>query len=113
MQGKTLDNVFLGQLPKRVIVGLVSNKAFNGDFKANPFNFQDYMLNFFSLYIDGEQIPSRPLQPDYSNDNELSVLAYHTLFTGTGIHFHNSGNDIARTVYARVFPFSLIILTSI
>lgn len=101
IQGKTLDNVFLGQLPKRLIVGLVSNKAFNGDFKCNPYNFQSYKVNFFSLYVDGQQIPTKPLQPDYSTENELSVLSYHTLFSGTGIHFLNIGNNIARTEYAK------------
>lgn len=49
VQGKSLDNVFLGQLPKRCVIGFVSNKAFNGDFKKNPFNFQNYKINFLSL----------------------------------------------------------------
>ncbi|XP_054290310.1 uncharacterized protein F54H12.2-like [Macrosteles quadrilineatus] len=101
IQGKTLDNVFLGQLPKRIIVGLVSNKAFNGDFKSNPFNFQSYKVNFFSLYVDGVQIPSKPLQPEYSENKELSVMAYHTLFSGTGIHFLNMGNSITRSDYSQ------------
>ncbi|XP_048511132.1 uncharacterized protein F54H12.2-like [Athalia rosae] len=39
VQAETLDNVILGQLPKRVILGLVSNKAFNGHRQQNPFNF--------------------------------------------------------------------------
>ncbi|KAL6433571.1 hypothetical protein ACFW04_006573 [Cataglyphis niger] len=39
--GESLDNVILGQLPKRIIVGFVNNKAFNGDRKLNPFNFKN------------------------------------------------------------------------
>ncbi|KAL6420496.1 hypothetical protein ACFW04_013831 [Cataglyphis niger] len=31
---ESLDNVMLGQLPKRIIVGFVNNKAFNGDRKV-------------------------------------------------------------------------------
>jgi len=34
---ESLDNVILGQLPKRIIVGFVDNKAFNDDRKLNPF----------------------------------------------------------------------------
>jgi len=98
--GKTLDSVFLGQLPKRVIVGLVDNRAFNGDFKKNPFNFHHYNVNYFALYVDGEQVPGgKPLQPDYTVGGELYVLAYHTLFAGTGIHFSDSGNDIDRSEF--------------
>ncbi len=100
IQSKTLDNVFLGQVPKRVIVGLITNRAFNGDFKLNPFNFQNFKTNFFSLYVDGEQIPTKPLQPHYEAGKEMSVLAYHTLFTGTGVHFSNSGNSISREDYS-------------
>ncbi|XP_012215829.2 uncharacterized protein F54H12.2-like [Linepithema humile] len=108
--GESIDNVILGQLPKRVIVGFVDNRAFNGDRKLNPFNFRNYDINFFSLYADGMQIPSRPLQPNFSKDEKLYVEAYHTLFSGTGIHFLNEGNSISREDYAQgyiLFAFDL------
>ncbi|XP_070168316.1 uncharacterized protein F54H12.2-like [Polyergus mexicanus] len=108
--GESLDNVILGQLPKRIIVGFVNNKAFNGDRKLNPFNFKNYGINFFSLYVDGMQIPSRPLQPVFSPEEPLYVEAYQTLFTGTGIHFLNEGNSISRDDYSKgytLFAFDL------
>lgn len=55
-QEKALDNIFLGQLPKRVITGLVWNTAFNWDFKANPDIFNHYKTNVSLLYINGSQI---------------------------------------------------------
>ena len=55
--GDTLDNVILGQQPKRIIIGFVEYKAFNGNRKFNPFNFLS--INYLSLYIDGVQIPSK------------------------------------------------------
>lgn len=108
--GESLDNVILGQLPKRIIVGFVNNKAFNGDRKLNPFNFKNYGINFFSLYVDGTQIPSRPLQPVFSSEESLYVEAYQTLFSGTGIHFLNEGNSISRDDYSKgytLFAFDL------
>ncbi|KYN14630.1 Uncharacterized protein F54H12.2 [Trachymyrmex cornetzi] len=108
--GESIDNAILGQLPKRIIVGFVDNKAFNGDRKLNPFNFKNYRINFFSLYADGIQIPSRPLQPNFSKDEPLYVEAYHTIFSGTGIHFLNEGNSISRDDYANgytLFAFDL------
>ncbi|OXU19303.1 hypothetical protein TSAR_011790 [Trichomalopsis sarcophagae] len=41
--GQTIDNVILGQLPKRIIIGFIENKAYN------------------------VQVTSRPLQPDFSS----------------------------------------------
>ena len=51
--GECLDNVILGQLPKRMILGLVENQAYNGNPKKNPFNFSHHNLNFLAMYIDG------------------------------------------------------------
>ena len=107
--GETLDNVILGQIPKRLIIGFVDNKAFNGNRKLNPFNFHHYKINYLSLYVDGKQIPSKPLQPDFTKEN-LYMDAYHTLFSGTGIHFLNEGNSISCECYSNgncLFAFDL------
>lgn len=101
--GDCLDNVILGQLPKRLIIGFVDNKSFNGDRKLNPFNFQNYSINYLSLYVDGTQIPSKPLQPKFGTSSPLFVDSYHTLYSGTGIHFSNEGNDIDRDDYPNGF----------
>lgn len=97
IQGKMLDNVFLGQIPKRCIVGFVGNSAFNGALNANPFNFGNHGLNLFGLYVDGQSIPSKTLTPSFDDNNFIS--AYHTLFSGTGIHFLNDGNDVSKEEY--------------
>ncbi|KAL0829827.1 hypothetical protein ABMA28_003310 [Loxostege sticticalis] len=80
VQGKTLDNVFLGQIPKRCIIGFVNNTAFNGSFTKNPFDFDNFGMNKFSLYIDGMQIPSKALQPSFSNG--VHTIMYHTFSQG-------------------------------
>jgi len=112
---ESLDNVIFGQLSKRIIVGFVDNKAFNGDRKLNPFNLKKYDINFFSLYADGMQIPNRPLQPNFSRDKSKKecapVGAYHTLFSETGIHFLNEGNSISRDDYSRGFSLFAFDLT--
>ena len=87
IHGYTIDNVILGQIPKLLILGFVNNKAFNGDIKLNPFNFQNYKTNYLSLFVDGVQVSTKPLQPDFSCSVNRYVDAYHTLFSGTGIPF--------------------------
>lgn len=110
IQGKTLDNIFLGQVPKRCIIGFVNNAAFNGGLTKNPFNFENYNINTFCLYIDGQQIPSKALQPSF--DNNIYTAAYHTLFSGTGIHFLNEGNGISREQYAKGYCMLAFDLTA-
>ncbi|XP_074107773.1 uncharacterized protein LOC141533022 [Cotesia typhae] len=61
VHGETMDNILHGQIPRRLIIGFVDNKAFNGDASMNPFNFQNFGINYLSLYVDGRQIPSKPL----------------------------------------------------
>ncbi|XP_015594342.1 uncharacterized protein F54H12.2-like [Cephus cinctus] len=73
LHGGTMDNGILGQLPKRIIIGFVGNKAFN--------------------------VPPKALQTDFGKAG-LYVEAYHTLLSGTGMHFLNEGNSISRSAYA-------------
>lgn len=106
--GETLDNIILGQIPKRIIIGLVSNKAYNGDKKVNPFNFHHYYLNYLALLVDGVQIPSKAITPKYPHNY---VEAYHTLFSGAGVFFSNEGNCISRDSYVKGQTFYVFDLT--
>ncbi len=95
----THDALFLGQLPKRVVLGIVDNRAFNGDLSLNPFEFKHCDLNFLSLHLDGQQVPWAPLKPSYENDNY--IRSYFTQFSsGEGIH-SDSGNTVDREEFKK------------
>lgn len=110
IQSKSIDNLYLGQLPKRCILGFVRNEAYNGDFKYNPFNFQHFKHNFLALYIDSVQIPAKPLTPDFTNN--LYTRSYHTLFSGSGIHFGDTGNEITISEYPNGYCLAAFDLTA-
>jgi hypothetical protein len=55
------EKLFSGQLPTRLIVGCVDNRAFNGDLSRNPFNFQHFSLSEISVYLDGQQNGIKPM----------------------------------------------------
>ena len=84
------DNLFLSQLPTRIVIGLVDSAAFNGHYAKNPFNFRPHGLSFLSLFLEGKQIPAKPLTPDF--DNKLYVRSFFNLFTGTGSVNKDDGN---------------------
>jgi hypothetical protein len=107
---KTIDNIYMGQLPKRCIIGLVKNSAFNGNYKNNPFNFEHFNLNFLSLYVDSTAIPSKPFTPDFEAGQYMRE--YISLFSGCGIHYSDAGNDISHEEYAKGFFLTVFDLTS-
>lgn len=77
-QHRSLDNVIQGQLPRRIFVMLVKNAAENGSLEHNPFNFQHFKLNYLACYLNGDQFPSIPYQPDF--ENSLCTREYFDLF---------------------------------
>ena len=88
------ENLFLGQLPNRIVFGIVDNDAYNGVIQKSPFNFKHHLINFVTIYKDGVQIPSKPLQPDFQNDR--FIRSYMRLFNQTGQYYRDTGNGISR-----------------
>jgi hypothetical protein len=71
------DNIFLGQLPKRVIIGMVSSEAFAGNTRLNPYKFDHFNVRSIQLYADGEPISLKPVEIDV--DNKRYLEAFETL----------------------------------
>ncbi|KAM8972047.1 uncharacterized protein F54H12.2-like [Pelodytes ibericus] len=65
------ENIFLGQIPKMVILAFVNNEAFSGAYDSNPLCFKHHNVNFAALYLEGEQIPAKPFQPDFEHSNAV------------------------------------------
>ncbi|GFQ65920.1 uncharacterized protein F54H12.2 [Trichonephila clavata] len=54
LQSSTIANAFIGQLPTRLILGFVSNEAYNGNFTLPQPNFDNnlYARSYLSLFTD-------------------------------------------------------------
>jgi len=91
----TFEKVILGQL---LVVGLVSNSAFNGSKRLNAFNFQHYNLTEIAVYLDGQQQHVlKPIQPNY--DSNLYICTYNSMFSSTSKLNRDEGNGISRDDY--------------
>lgn len=94
LQSFSVDDVWQGDLPTRVIIAMTSSAAFNGSINRNPFNFKHMDANFICMYIDGESRPTTPLMPNFKIKNYTSE--YLSMFTGTGKYKTNNGNYISK-----------------
>lgn len=91
------DNVFVGQMPKRIIVGCVDNEAFHGSYAKSPFEFNHFDLNFIGTYVDGQPMPHNPLEINFAQKNY--IRAYQSLFLGTEKMGEDRGIYISREEY--------------
>ena len=60
------DNLYMGTLPDKIKMVLIPNENMGGSYKTNPFDFQHAKLSYLTMKVNGEMIPTTPLQPDLS-----------------------------------------------
>ena len=88
------ENLFFGTLPKSIVIGMVGNDAFTGAYDKNPFAFKHYDREFLAFYVDGQQFPAKPLQPQYLMGSV--VQEFYQLALATGKHLKNNALSIDR-----------------
>ena len=103
------EAVISGQLPTRLVVGLVSNSAFNGAFAENPYNFKNYDLTQLKVTLDGQQSQIRPIETNFATHQYVN--AYMSLFSGLNKQGRDEGTDIERTDYPSGYTLYALNLT--
>lgn len=109
LQSTTIANAFIGQLPTRIVLGFVSNEAYNGNITKNPFQFQNYKLNYLCILNDGLMIPAKPLQPKF--DLAMYARSYFSLFTNLSRFHHSPNINIDVSEYKNGYTLYAIDLT--
>ena len=98
------DNIFPQAVPDQLFVGMVKQKAVNGDYTANPFNFEHFNVTDIAVTVNGENVPSRPLQVDFGN-NRNYIPAYVRLFESCGKWNKDAGLYISREDFGNGYSF--------
>ncbi len=60
----TVENLFQGQVPDKLIVGIVSSSNYVGTYSKNPFNFDHKNCSYLDFSVDGQRTISNELQPE-------------------------------------------------
>jgi hypothetical protein len=110
-QDALLTNVFLGGLPRRIIIGMIRSDAFNGSLTENPFNFQPFGLSHISCLVNAVQVPLLAFEPDFPSKHVCREY-YHLLQTVMGActdqqalgislkeYTHTGGNALGKTLF--------------
>jgi hypothetical protein len=78
--------LFSEQVPRRVVVGLISNARYIGGKSLSPFNFQPHGVRELTLYANGRTYPSNLYNLDYASNKY--TRAFHDTCEALG--FANS-----------------------
>ena len=88
------ENVFLGTVPNRMVIGFVESSSFNGSYAENPFKFNHFGACYLSVCVNGIPTPIKPLNLDF--EKNMYLQAYYMLFTSLGLNSKNHGLLIDR-----------------
>jgi hypothetical protein len=102
MRDNVHEGLFTGQIPSRIVIGMVDNAAFNGAYDRNPYFFKHFDLSSIKVYIDGQVHSNiKAIECDFANHQSLS--GYMSLFTGSGKYRRDEGLDFDREEYEAGF----------
>jgi ribonucleoside-diphosphate reductase beta chain len=97
-----IPRLVLGQIPLRIIFGVVTNSAFTGDIAKSPFNFKRHGVTQFQFSIDGKVHPSRPLEVTNF------IEPYTNLFRNTGQYCSNTTCGITMDDFQKSFCIHVV-----
>ena len=103
-------NLFTEEVPRRVIIGLVSNANFNGDIHTTPFKFEHFKVRDIELMANGRVYPQQPYNLDYPNN--LYVKAYHDFQEHLGFANTTESNGIDYSRYRNGWCFYVFNMTN-
>ena len=73
----TINNLCVGLLPTRIIVGFVQSAAFRGDYKKNPYNFEHFHLDTMSIYNGSTVLPTTPIKTVFGSNRFSTAFDYY------------------------------------
>ena len=95
--GMNIEDIWQGEVPSRLVVGLVKSQAYNGDYHLNPFHFEHFDVSDVGFFVNGEATPRPAYKLDLENGIHLQGL--NSLYKITGKTMENSDIGITRETY--------------
>ena len=103
------ENLFNGSVPRRIVLGVIGNAAYNGAINKNPYNFKHHNVKEIIVYVDGKPAVMNKLTMDYKN--KQCAMAFMTLFFGRGGVGAANGNGLSVEDFRKGYALYSIDLT--
>jgi hypothetical protein len=71
-----VENIFLGEVPRVLILAMIDSDAYRGSYHKNPYNFKHNNLNWLSVTLDNEDIPFQAVKPNFGLDALMYMQSY-------------------------------------
>ncbi len=84
-------------IPNRIVVGLVSNTAYNGSKTSNPFHFKHYNMISADITVDTKSVYGKPMTMDIESGQFMEP--FWAMQRGLGYMFQDDGCGITREEY--------------
>jgi hypothetical protein len=104
------NSVTSRDVPTKIVVGMVSNAAYNGNKTQNPFNFKNYNIVSADITIDSQSVYGKPLISNYGDGQYLQP--YMSIHSGMGYTYTDGGCTITRAEYPNGFTLLCADLTA-
>ena len=92
-----LEDIWQGEVPTCLVVGMVKSQAYNGDMSLNPFHFEHFNVSSIGFYVDAEPTPRESIKMDVENGQYLQGLI--SWYQVLGKLMENSDIGITRENY--------------
>jgi hypothetical protein len=105
---RNIENVIIGQIPKRVYIAFVAADAYGGAFNKNPYYFDHCNIDVIASFVNGNQYPRKAYTPNFGED--LYIREFTELFRVSGQLDNDARMIITRDNYKTgytIFAFNL------
>lgn len=104
------QNIYSGQLPRRVIIGFIDSERIENNFDKNPYVFSHHDLGKICLKTNGTPVTYQEIEMDFTNNNFYE--GYTAFLKGCNRLFDDSTNVVTPEMFANNFCIHIFNLSS-
>lgn len=101
----TVENLFHGNVPKKITFAMVSVDNFNGHREKNPFNFQHFDISHMRLLKNGQEYPYPECKTDFSSSPPQFLATWHRMMMSFNSDYNDHCVNISPSEYANGYFF--------
>ena len=99
------SNCIRGTIPQQIIIAFIDHEAFVGNYKKNPFSFENFGISRINLKINGNPYPSTPYSHNFESGDFMNL--YEDFLRGIGVSDANETVGISKQEYIHHKMFTI------